>query len=154
MQNIFQTPCEHKDGTPEGFRAGRAFVGWEAGARHLGASVYELPPGQALNPYHWHVVEEEILFVLDGSPSVRTPEGWVELGRGDVLVFPPGEEGAHQVANRSADPARVLMVSNARQSEICFYPDSGKVGVYPRRGEGALYACADAVDYYDGETPP
>jgi uncharacterized cupin superfamily protein len=58
------------------------------------------------------------------------------------------------VANRSSQGVRVLLLSPARTTEICLYPDSGKVGVYPRRGEGAIYRLADDVDYYEGEHAP
>ena len=52
------------------------------GAAETGLSVYELPPGQAICPYHYEYGEDEWLLVLAGRPSVRTPEGTDELGPG------------------------------------------------------------------------
>ena len=143
-----------------GFTYRRARLGRQAGAEHLGASMYEIPPGEATFPYHSHAANEEMLFVFAGRPSVRTPAGWRALAPGDVVAFPPGEDGAHQVANRSEEPARVLLVSTMIAPEIAFYPDSGKLTAATRApgaaGEGfqEQYLRSDAVDYWEGETPP
>ena len=62
-------------------RTPRAFAAaWPGSARRLGAvqmgtSVYELPPGQALCPYHYEYREEEWLLVLEGRPTLRDPDG-------------------------------------------------------------------------------
>ena len=60
---------------PPGFRALMLRLGPAAGARRTGTSLYELPPGEALCPYHYELGEEEWLLVLSGRPTVRTPEG-------------------------------------------------------------------------------
>ena len=139
-----------------GFDCRRARVGRQAGATRLGASVWDVPPGEAACPYHFHLSEEELLFVLAGRPSLRTPAGWRELEPGETVAVPVGEEGAHQVANRGDEPVRVLIVSLAGIPEICIYPDSDKVGVFGREVSGLreLYRRGDQVDYYEGETPP
>jgi uncharacterized cupin superfamily protein len=148
----FDEPRDHP-----GFRALRARLGRQAGSEKLGLSLWELPPGEAAYPYHWHHREEELVVVLAGRPSLRTPEGWRELEEGEVVSFPVGEGGAHQIANRSEEPARFLSIST-QDPDIVLYPDSGKVGVFARRPQGgglrALFRMDDAVDYYEGETPP
>src|SRR3954469_20115519 len=111
MANVFRPELESDDEDPQGFRATRDRVGARAGGQRLGASVYRLTPGQAVCPYHWEGCEEEMLIVLSGEPSVRTPEGWRDLSPGDVVAFPVGEAGAHQVANRSGADADVLLIS-------------------------------------------
>ena len=85
--------------------------GKQLGAAETGASLYELPPGQAVCPYHYEYGEEEWLLVLSGNPSVRTPEGTEQLEPLDMIFFPMGPDGAHQVLNASDAPARVLMWS-------------------------------------------
>ena len=142
----------------EGFRARRARIGRQADSEKLGASVWELEPGQAAYPYHWHLTEEELLVVTEGTPSLRTPDGWRELAEGEVVAFPRGEEGAHQLVNRSGATVRFIAFSNQPGPDIVMYPDSGKVGAYERRPEGGglreLFRLSDAVDYHEGETPP
>jgi uncharacterized cupin superfamily protein len=142
----------------EGFRARRARVGRQLGSQKLGASVWELPPGQAAYPYHWHMTEEELLVILEGKASLRTPEGWRELEEGEVVAFPRGEEGGHQLVNRTEATVRFLAFSTQPGPDIVMYPDSGKVGAFERRAEGGgfyeLFKLQDAVSYHEGETPP
>jgi uncharacterized cupin superfamily protein len=75
---------------PEGFRPGIARLGALMGAAGTGMSVYELPPGQAIGPYHYENPEEEWLLVLAGRPTLRQPEGEEVLEPWDVVFFPPG----------------------------------------------------------------
>jgi uncharacterized cupin superfamily protein len=149
----FDEPREHP-----GFRALRSRIGRHAGSRQLGASLWEVPPGEAAYPYHYHLGEEELIVILEGRPSLRTPEGWREVAEGELLSFPRGEEGGHQLVNRSDRVVRFLAVSTQGDPDLVVYPDSGKLGTFERRPQGggmhALYRMADAVDYYDGEQPP
>jgi len=84
-------------------------VGAAAGAEKLGATLYEVDPGGRVSPLHIHHANEELLIVLTGRPTLRTAEGERELVSGEVVTFPAGRRGAHQVLNRSGEGARVLM---------------------------------------------
>ena len=128
----------------EGFRWRGAQVGQTAGAEEIGARLYELEDGQRSAPYHFHHGIEEWLIVVDGTPRVRTPLGERVLERGDVLCFPVGPEGAHEVAG----PGRVLILSTIREPEVIEYPDSGKLELRP---SGEVFRRADAVNLWDGE---
>jgi uncharacterized cupin superfamily protein len=162
MANVYEPDLEADEDDPPGFRALGARIGGAAGSEHLGATVYELPPGEALCPYHWHEANEEMAIALSGSPSVRTPDGWRELQAGDVVAFRRGREGAHQVANLADETARVLMVSEMNSPEVVFYPDSEKMGAMtkppgrPRREHDVVerFKREGAVDYWEGESPP
>ncbi len=151
--NVFQPQFDEPREQP-GFNVRRARVGRQAGSQRLGASVWDLPPGQSAYPYHAHLGEEELIVVLSGRPSLRTPEGWSELEPGDVVAFPRGKDGAHQLANRGADPVRFLALSTNGEPDIVLYPDAGKVGVGERRPDGsglsAFFFADQAVDYWDG----
>jgi uncharacterized cupin superfamily protein len=142
----------------DGFRARRARIGRQLGTRDLGLSLWEIPPGEAAYPYHYHLAEEELIIVISGRLRLRTPEGSRELAAGDVVSFPVGEEGAHQLVNDDAEPARILSMSTQSGSEICVYPDSGKLGAFDDRPDGnglyKIFKLEDEVDYWEGETPP
>jgi uncharacterized cupin superfamily protein len=139
----------------EGFRARRAGIGRQAGAVKLGASVWELPPGEAAYPYHFHLTEEEMIVVLAGTPTLRSPAGEHVVAQGEVLVFLRGEEGAHQLINRSGEPVRFLALSTRGAPDIVVYPDSNKISCRDERfGLRELHFRANAVDYWDGESPP
>jgi uncharacterized cupin superfamily protein len=150
---LFDEPREHP-----GFQCKRARVSRQAGSERLGLSLWEVPPGEAAYPYHHHLGEEELVVVLEGQPSLRTPEGWRELEEGEVVAFLRGEEGAHQLVNRSQETVRFLAFSPSGDPDIVLYPDSGKVGAFERLPDGgglrAMFRAGDAVDYHDGEQPP
>ena len=153
--NLSDTACTYDGDEPEGFRSGMARFGKQLGAQATGASLYELPPGQSVCPYHYEYGEEEWLLVLDGRATVRTPEGTEELGPNELVFFPNGPDGAHQVRNDSDAPVRALMWSSVETPAVTAYPDSDKVGVYVHpREESLLVRRSGAVDYYDGETGP
>jgi uncharacterized cupin superfamily protein len=86
--NISNPVFTYDPDDPEGSRSGMYRFGPEVGAKESGASVYELPPGQAVCPYHYEYAEEEWALVLDGRPTLRTPEGRAQLEPYDVAFFP------------------------------------------------------------------
>jgi uncharacterized cupin superfamily protein len=108
---------------PFSSRASR--IGERAGGEKLGATLYEILPGGAVSPFHLHHGNEEILFVLSGSPELRTPEGVRLLESGAVVAFPRGRRGAHRVRNTSPEPARVLIVSTMNFPDVVEHPDTG-----------------------------
>jgi uncharacterized cupin superfamily protein len=148
--NLAHAEFEYDPEDPEGYRAGRYQPGPAVGATRTGVSVYEMPPGQAVCPYHYEYTEEEWLLVLDGEVEVRRPQGTEVLGAQELVYFATGPEGAHGIRNAGEGTARVLMFSHAVELSATVYPDSDKVGVYPP-GERHLFRRGDAVDYYEGE---
>ena len=159
--NIFEPEFDEPTDRP-GFRYRRARIGWQAGGERLGASLYEVEPGNACFPYHWHSNNEELLIVLAGRPTLRTPEGERLLAEGEAVAFPVGEEGAHQVVNRADETARFLIVSEMNDVDLNGYPDSGKImatnrapGGRPKPGSKFFsFHESDAVDYMDDEPNP
>ena len=137
---------------PEGFRVGMFRFGGPLGAKLTGTSVYELPPGQAVCPYHYEYGEEEWVLVLEGRPSVRTPQGVEQLQPYDVMFFPMGAEGAHQVRNDSDETARVMMWSMVVTPTATAYPDSDKVGIWTGvKEEDVMVVRSSNVEYFHGE---
>ena len=152
--NLFDGELRDPRARP-GFSWRRTKVGEEIGGEKVGASLYELQPGERTYPYHYEYGNEEWLLVVAGRPTLRVPDGEHELRPGDVVCFREGPEGAHQVRNGSDEPVRVLILSTKRQPDAAVYPDSGKLGVWSGDEEadpGRIFRIADAVDYWDGET--
>jgi uncharacterized cupin superfamily protein len=141
-----------------GFTIRRARLGPQVGVERVGASLWELPAGQAAYPYHFHLTEDEILILLEGGLSLRTPEGWRELEEGDVVGFPFGEAGAHQVVNRTGSTARFLAVSNSGATEAVVQPDANKIGILDRTPGGSgireWHRRGDRAGYFDDVPPP
>ncbi|MGD0454984.1 MAG: cupin, partial [Solirubrobacteraceae bacterium] len=77
---------------------------------------------------------------------------------GEVVAFPRGERGGHQLVNRTDETVRFLSFSTSGEPDVVIYPDSGKLGAFERLPDGgglrALFRLSDTVDYHDGEQPP
>jgi uncharacterized cupin superfamily protein len=148
--NILASVHSFDDADPAGYRAGA--IEFEKGATGdpLAVKSFELPAGETLCPYHYEYVEEWLI-VLEGKVTVRVPDGEEEGIPGDVMRFPAGPEGAHQVSNPTEATARLVMFSSAREPSVAVYPDSDKIGVWAG-SEALMLKRADGnVDYYDGE---
>lgn len=155
MPNVYRPTFEEGE-RPAGFRSRRARIGYELGSELIGCSLWELPAGEAAYPYHFHYADEELVIVLSGRPTLRTPEGVRELEEGEAIRFPLGEEGAHQIINRSGEPVTFLAVSSHGRPDVVVYPDSDKIGVGERlpRGGGlrAFFKRGDRIGYFEDES--
>lgn len=139
---------------PRGFRSRKAMLGELVGAHMLGATLYELDPGEGTAPYHYHSGREEWLLVLSGTPTVRHPEGEDLLKAGDVVCFPDGPAGAHRVLNRATELVRLILISTMALPVTAHYPDSGKLLTRDADGKSWVFRERDSVDYWDGEGAP
>jgi uncharacterized cupin superfamily protein len=149
--NLYGDEWDRAEQRP-GWRSRDAHVGRRIGAELIGGSLYELEPGERLWPYHTHHANEEWLLVVRGTPTLRTPDGERDLREGDVVAFPRGDEGRHQVRNRSDARVRVLMLSTLIAPDLVHYPDSGKFGARSASGERVLLSRpGPMLDYWDGE---
>jgi len=151
--NLFtaETETGPEGDEPPGYELTRAVrIGPKIGASLLGMSIYELPPGQAICPYHFEWTDEEWLIVLAGEPTLRTPEGETTLQPGDTVCFPAGPEGAHWTGNRTDETVRVALLSTKNQPGIAEYPDSDKVGVWAG-GQHYMLRRSAHLEYWDGE---
>ena len=156
IENVFE-PGEWDDYGP-------TRDGWCTQARRLvrtpgsflTMSVYVIEPGEKHLPYHFHHGAEELLLVLEGSPSVRMPDGERTLRPGDVLHFAPGADGAHQVWNGGEVPARFVVAASNTTPEVVEYPDTGKIAAMAKtpsqNGPGlwTMHFLENKVGYWDG----
>jgi uncharacterized cupin superfamily protein len=99
----------------------------------LGATVYELGPGNFV-VYHFHHASEELLVVLRGRPTLRTAEGERQLAEGEVVHFPVGPAGVHGFLNHTDEPVRYLMASTLVSPEVAEYPDLKQITAQARTG--------------------
>jgi uncharacterized cupin superfamily protein len=151
--NLYSGELDYNLAEPEGYRAGWKRFGPLIGAAQIGGTVYELEPGQSNCPYHYEYGREEWLIVLDGTATVRHPDGERSYVRGDVVCFPEGPDGAHQLLNTSDATARLLMLSTISDPSVAVYPDSDKIGVFPGDDrDEVMFQRASGVDYWEGES--
>jgi uncharacterized cupin superfamily protein len=141
-----------------GWQWSRLGIGRRLEAEQIGASLYELFPGQKTWPYHFHHGQEEMLIVLSGTPTLRDPAGERQLEAGEVVLFKRGPEGAHLVRNDGDDSVRLLMISSLPEVDVALFPDSGKIvalsappGKAPEDRFYVVLPQDAAVDYFEGE---
>lgn len=155
MVNIFRPEWVERGEPP--FRGRTARIGAPAGAERLGATLYEIDPGQNGSPFHLHHGNEEMIIVLSGRPTLRAADGMRPLEPGDVVACPVGRAGAHQLINDTDEPVRALVVSTMRYPDVAEMPDSDKVLVisHPPGTDGRLFgafARSAQVERLYGET--
>jgi uncharacterized cupin superfamily protein len=150
--NLFDQPRSQDEDDPPGYQVPYVRIGPLIGAADLGMSVYELNEGNSICPYHWESPDEEWLIVLEGTPTLRDPDGEHELAPGDLVCFRSGAEGAHKVTNRATGTALVAMLSTRAKTSFAVYPDSDKIGVFSSADNTRLlFVRSAAVDYWVGE---
>src|SRR6266545_372716 len=135
---IFNLNADEWDRTEEreGWRFKDAWVGAHTDAELIGASMYEVEPGNKQGPFHTH----------------HANEGEQQLRQGDVVAFPRGKEGAHQIRNDTDAPVRVLMLSTLIAPDIVEYLDTGKIGARSVAGERIIFARpGPELEYWEDE---
>ena len=114
------------------------------------AAQYEIPPGKAAFPYHYHVKNEEMYYILSGAGTLKTPQGERAVKAGDFLFFPANESGAHKLTNTGSEPLTYLDFDTAHDIDVTLYPDSDKIAVWGKE-INQVYKIEDQVAYYEGE---
>ncbi len=141
--------CTRK--SEHGFEYKRSLIVGKEDSEHFEIAIYEVPPGKAAVPYHYHMRNEEVFYILSGTGLLKSPEGERQVTPGDFLYFPNNEKGAHKLTNISDSVPLVYADFDIRyEPEVAFYPDSGKVGIF---GNGArlIFPVSKNVEYYEGE---
>lgn len=114
----------------------------------VGVALEELPPGKQSNQFHYHMLEEEHLYILEGACTLRLGEARHPMRAGDYAVFPAGRKAGHCLINETDAVCRYLMIGEHNSNEVSVYPDSDKVQV---RWLDERYDRAARRDYWDGE---
>ncbi|MEE2567605.1 cupin domain-containing protein [Hyphobacterium marinum] len=118
------------------------------GGSKVGVALEEIEPGKQGAPFHYHLREEEHLFILSGELTLRLGSKRYRMKAGDFVCFPAGQQVGHAIINESEKTCRYLIIGENDPDEVCVYPDSGRVSVR-RLGEG--YRKSETMDYWEGE---
>ena len=150
--NLFAEQEWDSEQERDGYRHRVAAIGTRLGAELLGASLYELPPGESTWPYHYEHGAEVGFLVAAGAPTPGPPPGARQLEPGDVAAFPQGPAGGHKVANPTDETVRVVILSSKTPIAVVAYPDSNKLGIWTKEdGYVGLVRDEPKLDYWDGE---
>ncbi|MDY0871974.1 cupin domain-containing protein [Dongia rigui] len=116
---------------------------------HVGMAIEELPPGMRSVPFHYHILEEEHLFILEGRVTLRLGMARYEMSPGDYVCFPAGQKAGHCLINEGDATCRYVVIGERNPNEVCVYPDSNKVLV--RALERSVLDLSARRHYWDGE---
>jgi uncharacterized cupin superfamily protein len=122
-----------------------------AESKALYFNMRTLSPGKFSFPYHYHHNSEEVFVVIQGSMTLRTPEGQSIIKAGDVVFFETGEKGAHQLYNHSDSDCVYFDLGTRNQFDATEYPDTGKIAFLP---QFKVYNKGEERGYFDNETDP
>ncbi len=140
-------PLEGGGEAPWGSRWQVLTAGMRERGGSLGVVKNVLRKGEVGCPFHWHLREDEVFYVISGRGLFRYGDTLTEVSAGDCLSCPAGTRVAHQIANPHDEPLVYLAMGPRDPHEVCGYPDSGKLFA---RGAGRIGFLEDA-GYMDGE---
>ena len=120
------------------------------GATQIGVANEVLMPGRQANPAHYHMLEEEHVFILEGALTVRLGEKTYVMPAGHYACFPAGQKVGHALFNHTQEPCRYLIIGNPSPHDVAVHTDTGRVSV-KLMGEG--YRASASMDYWEGVDP-
>lgn len=107
-----------------------------------------LMPNQKSAAAHWHTLEEEHVYIIEGTLTVRVGDAHHIMIAGDYIRFPAGEPTEHVLFNHSDAPCKYILVGEKNDHDVCYYPDSNKVQI---RATREMFHRDDTRDYGYGE---
>jgi uncharacterized cupin superfamily protein len=116
----------------------------------IGVAMEELMPGSQSTPAHYHIFEEEHVFILEGALTVRLGPERYEMKAGDYVCFPAGQKAGHCLINNSGAVCRYMIIGERNPDEVSVFTDSNKVMVRSL-GRGAIFDLAATRRYWEGE---
>ena len=117
---------------------------------HVGVAIEELGPGKQSSPAHYHVLEEEHVYILEGSLTARIGAETFPMRAGDYVCFPAGQKAGHCLVNDSGAVCRYVIVGERNANEIGVYTDTNKVLVRAL-GRRTIIDLGARRGYWDGE---
>jgi uncharacterized cupin superfamily protein len=145
-------PARSSSGYPEPYRSrvlprDKRAIGDALGLTKIGVNVTTLMPGRESSMRHYHWLEDELVYVLEGEVVLRTDQGEQLLTPGTCAGFPAGVRDGHQLVNRSDKPVRYLEISNRDPADSAEYTDADVDLTFRRGPGGAVFTRRDGSAY-------
>lgn len=117
---------------------------------HVGVAIEELGPGKQSAPAHYHIFEEEHVYILEGALTVRIDAERYPMKAGDYVCFPAGQKAGHCLLNTGDKPCRYVIIGERNPNEVAVYTDTNKVLVRAL-GRRVILDLAARRSYWEGE---
>ena len=132
----FDEPCRARQ---------RTRLGDAAGLTQYGVNLVRLLPGAWSSQRHWHIEQDEFIYVLSGELTLVTDEGAETLGPGDCAGFKAGDSNGHHLQNRSDADATFLEMGTRMAGDGAHYSDIDMM--VPPRSPSGTYTRRDGTPY-------
>ncbi|MEZ4269289.1 MAG: cupin domain-containing protein [Myxococcota bacterium] len=93
------------------------------GIRSFGVNRTTLAPGAMTALRHAHTVQDELVYVLEGQPTLVTDAGETPLAPGMCAGFRAGSGDGHHLVNRTDSPVVILEIGDRQPGDTATYPD-------------------------------
>jgi uncharacterized cupin superfamily protein len=137
---------EWSEGTRFGSRV--RHISHFGGATQVGVLLEELAPGKQSSPAHYHLREEEHIWIVEGASTLRLGDKTYEVKAGDFMTFPAGQKAGHCLVNNSNALCRFIVIGNRNPNDVCVYTDSRKVKL---SATGQIFDTESSLKYWDRE---
>jgi uncharacterized cupin superfamily protein len=115
-------------------------------------AIYEIPPMKSNYPYHYHIANTEVFYIISGQGIIRTPKGDKQIKSGDFVACPTSEKGAHKIINTSdSEFLKYIDFDTTNSPDVVYYPDSDKTGIIIHNQSNTFFKNEDKTNYYQGE---
>jgi uncharacterized cupin superfamily protein len=108
-------------------------------------NLTRLPPGAWSSQRHWHIEQDEFIYVLEGEVVLVSNSGEETLKAGDCAGFKAGEPDGHHLQNRSQRDVVYLELGTRVAGDGAHYSDIDLV--CPPNGVPAIYTHRDGTPY-------
>lgn len=98
-------------------------LGDHFGLINFGVNLTHLAPGAISALAHSHSLQEEFIFVLEGTPTLILGQEEFTLNPGDCYGFKSGTNIAHQLVNRSGEQVTYLEIGDRTPGDEVNYPN-------------------------------
>jgi uncharacterized cupin superfamily protein len=143
MPKLDQSAVPLKTGSiyPSPYRemmAGRSSLrlGEAGGLTQFGVNLVLMEPGAMSSLRHWHLNEDEFVYVTEGELVLVQDEGETPMRPGDCAAFKAGDTNGHHFLNRSDRVAKFLVVGTKAPQETATYSDVDMVVHMTQGAEG------------------
>jgi uncharacterized cupin superfamily protein len=93
------------------------------GLTNFGVNLTHLPPGSISAPRHFHSHQDEMIYILEGTPILVTNDGETPLRPGMCAGFKAGSGNAHQLRNSTDTMVVYLEIGDRTVGDMVTYPD-------------------------------
>lgn len=89
--------------------------------QHLFVHHERLEPGKRASAPHRHTIQEEMVVVLKGNPTVHIGDQVIQLNPSDFIGFNPDAAELHFIENMTQEEVEFLVICSSLKTDLVIY---------------------------------